>query len=447
MSQAGQFSPGGGGGGSGVQTLTPDSGGAVSPTANNINTLGTANQITTIGHPLTSTINFAFTPSIVVANNVTLTAGNLNLASTTSSSQGTINIGGLPFLNDFPGASNNTWVGTQAGNYTLTGANNTGIGFQALTFATTPGNNTAVGSSSMGAQAVSAANNTGLGYLSLNNLSTGANNTAIGSNSMAVGTVTEANNTAVGFTALNNLTSGVGNTAVGSTSMANNAVTGSNNTAIGFEALADYESGNFNTALGAGSLQNLTTGSSNCGHGQGTLANLITGSNNITLGTSSGGNYTGAESNNILVGFGVTGTTGESNALRIGLSSGTGAGQLSTAFIQGISGVTVTGSAVLCATNGQLGTVASSARFKDNIVDMEDSNLIYKLRPVNFTFKSDASNHRQWGLIAEEVESICPELVIRHHKTGELESVRYLDLIPMLLKEVQELRKAIYKIV
>lgn len=445
MSQAGIFIKGGSA--AMVETLTGDTGGAVGPTGNNINVLGTANQIATTGHPGTSTINWAFTPSIVVANNVTLTAGNLNLADTTSSSQGVINLNSNRFMHDSPGASNNTFLGSNSGNFTLSGANNTGIGTSALLAATTPGNNTAIGALSMSAGAVSGANNTAVGYTSLENMTSGANNTAIGSTCMSLGGITTANNTGVGFQCLRGLSGGGNNTGIGSVSMGNATVSGSNNTAIGFESLSQLSSGGSNSAIGQASLQDLSTGSSNTALGFDALNNLSTGSNNVALGASAGGNYTGAEGSNISIGTNVTGTTGESNTLRIGAGNGTGTGQLAASFIQGIFGVTVASpSTVLINSAGQLGTVSSSVRYKDNIESMKDSGLIHHLRPVNFTFKADPEQRPQWGLIAEEVNEVCPELVIRHHQTGEIESVRYLDLIPMLLKEVQELKKALYKL-
>lgn len=225
----------------------------------------------------------------------------------------------------------------------------------------------------------------------------------------------------------------------------NGLTTGSGNTACGYAALTTASTSPSNSAFGSQSLTAATTGTGqNTALGFQSGYQLLTGANNVLVGYQAGSNYTGSESSNICIGSGVSGTVGESNVTRIG-TQGSGAGQQNACVIAGITGVTVTGSAVLCSTVGQLGTIASAERYKDNIVDMGDeSSVIYKFRPVNFTYKNDLSKHKQWGLIAEEVEKVYPELCIydeREETKGELYSVRYLDLIPMLLNELQKLRK------
>lgn len=208
-------------------------------------------------------------------------------------------------------------------------------------------------------------------------------------------------------------------------------------------------SGNFtltspqNTMVGQTSGQALSSGlgtNTALGYGAGFAVN--SGTYNIFLGALAGNSYT-TESSNITLGYNNVGIAGESNCLRIGSSNSAGAGGLTKAYIQGISGVTVTGTAVLCATNGQLGTISSSRKYKENIQDMDDSATIYDLKAKNFTMKNDPTKHRQWGFIAEEVEQVNKNLVNYHYETGDVESIRYLDLIPMLVNELQKANKRI----
>ena len=106
-------------------------------------------------------------------------------------------------------------------------------------------------------------------------------------------------------------------------------------------------------------------------------------------------------------------------------------------FISGIVGVPVIGSAVLISSTGQVGIQGSSARYKHDIQPMgAHSRGLLQLRPVIFRYKHDAQGERQYGLIAEEVAKVYPELVTRG-ATGDVEAVRYHEVIPMLLNEVQ----------
>lgn len=229
------------------------------------------------------------------------------------------------------------------------------------------------------------------------------------------------------------------------------------------------------TALTNRPYRSVVIGSESLGQATGANSN-----NNILMGWRAGYSYTDSESDNITIGYNL-GTAADNNVLRIG-TNGTGSGQQSTCYISGITGATVTGSAVLCSTAGQLGTIASSARFKDNIKDMKnDSDVILKLRPVSFTFKNikpekikldfdPADPHltdeqkkrvqqcedqkhnfincqmdpkaKQYGLIAEEVAEVCPDLVVYDDKNQPL-SVKYHDLPALLLNEIQKLVKRI----
>jgi hypothetical protein len=252
-------------------------------------------------------------------------------------------------------------------------------------------------------------------------------------------------NTAEGADALFNLTSGFGNTANGyealfsdRTGSDNTAVgfdalnintTGDNNVANGFFALAINTTGSANTATGAAGLASNTTGSFNTAEGFQALENS-TGSNNIALGANAGSGLT-TGSNNIDVG--ARGVAGESNTIRIGTI-----GLQKSAYMQGISGATVaSGVTVIVDTHGHLGTVVSSERFKEAIKPMDKaSEAILALKPVTFRYKHDLDPDGipQFGLVAEQVEKVNPDLVARDEK-GQVYTVRYEAVNVMLLNE------------
>jgi len=225
------------------------------------------------------------------------------------------------------------------------------------------------------------------------------------------------NNTGIGSDALSGLNSGTGNTAVG---------TG---------AQRDNISGMFNTALGEGSLLANQTGDRNAGIGEGALIGT-TGSFNIALGARAGDKLT-TGSNNIDIGN--VGVAGESDTIRIGNTQ-------TRAFLAGVRNVTTgvaDGLAVLIDSSGQLGTTSSSARVKREIIDMGDvSTTLQKLRPVSFFYCNDTVGIRQYGLIAEEVAEVMPELV-QFSSTGQPETVRYHFLAPLMLNELQRQQRTI----
>lgn len=221
--------------------------------------------------------------------------------------------------------------------------------------------------------------------------------------------------------------------------------TGTRLIAIGDGVLQTCTTGQSNVAIGNINLQILTTGSDNTVVGESNAELLLTGSSNTIFGFNNAINYTGAESSNILIGSNIDGTTGESNVLRIGTATGTGASQVNKAFIAGIFGITTGGAAspVLIDANGQMGTLSSSERYKENIVPMGSySEDIYKLNPIVFNYKKQSPELKSFGLIAEEVEQVMPDLVI-HNKDGSVETVRYHDLVPMLLNEIIKLNKRV----
>jgi hypothetical protein len=230
------------------------------------------------------------------------------------------------------------------------------------------------------------------------------------------------------------------NTAIGKNTLAA-LTTGTNNAALGSSSLRVLTTGNYNLAVGQG-LQSLTTGTGNIAVGYGSGLNLITGNYNVIIGTFNSGcgaNYTGAESSNISIRN--DGVTGESNVIRIGTMGGGGA-QQNRCFIAGITGVAVVGVNVQVDGNGQLGVVVSSKRYKENIKPMESfSSSIMDLRPVTFNFKKHP-DIPAWGLIAEEVAGIFPELVV-YDKEDKPESVKYQDLSVLLLNELQKLSRRV----
>jgi len=223
---------------------------------------------------------------------------------------------------------------------------------------------------------------------------------------------------------------GTDNLFVGQSS-GNTTLSGTQNTVFGSRAAADLTTASNTIAIGTATLDNLTTGSNNTGIGRFVMGGLTTGTNNIAIGALAGQNYTGSESNNIIIGNSTSGS--ESNAIRIGTG-----GTQTTCFIAGITGVTVTGSAVLCSTSGQLGTIASSKRYKDNITPMPDqSDALMNLRPVSFNYKTDPTKATQHGLIAEEVAEVLPYLAVRN-AAGQPETVKYHELPTFLLQELQK---------
>src|SRR6266496_351724 len=203
-------------------------------------------------------------------------------------------------------------------------------------------------------------------------------------------------NTAEGTNALYKNTTGVGNTAAGMAALGSNT-TGFSNTAIGAMALMINTTGNYNVALGDSAGQSLSTGD-----------------------------------NNIDIGHNVSGVAGESNTIRIGNKD------IIATYIRGISGQTAAGgAAVFVDSNGKLGTMSASTRFTDEIKPMDKaSEAILTLKPVSFRYKQeiDPKSIRQFGLIAEEVEKVNPDLVGRDEQ-GKVYSVRYDQVNAMLLNE------------
>jgi len=286
----------------------------------------------------------------------------------------------------------NTAEGTNALFSLTTGTGNTAIGFEALFSNTIGSENTANGGGAL-FHNMTGNFNTAMGVAALDTNTTGSFNTATGNNAL-ISNTTGNNNTANGLQALYHNTIGGNNTANGEDALFINT-TGSNNTATGFQALFGNRTGNGNIALGFGAGFNLTSGS-----------------NNIYIGNQ--------------------GAT-ESNHIRIGT-----VGTQTATFIAGISGATVaSGVGVIVGSNGRLGTVVSSERFKDDVKPMEKaSEAILALKPVTFRYKHDLDPDGipQFGLVAEQVEKVNRDLVVRG-EDGKVMTVRYEAVNAMLLNE------------
>jgi hypothetical protein len=304
-------------------------------------------------------------------------------------------------------------------------ADNTAIGFEALYNGTTISGNTAVGSQAMFSD-TTGSDDVAMGFFALYHNTTGAFNVAIGADALLANT-TGGENTAVGSETLEAATTAIQNTAVGFDAMVYN-VTGSGNTAVGGGALTFTTSASKNSVLGVGAMA-MGEGDYNVAVGY-SAAYSMTGSNNIVIGYNGGLNLTKG-ANNIEIGN--EGLKKDANLIRIGDAS-----VQKETFIAGISGVTVAnGVAVMVNKQGQLGVATSSARFKDDIQPMKDSSdVLLSLRPVTFRYKKelDSSGAPQFGLVAEQVAKVDPDLVVRDD-SGKPYTVRYEAVNAMLLNE------------
>jgi len=290
--------------------------------------------------------------------------------------------------------------------------------------------NTAMGSGALMDLSNGTIWNTAAGSGALESNTTGEANTAFGSGALTSNT-TGYDNAAFGALALVFNTTGTNNTGTGLFTLKFN-VTGSYNTAAGAFALWRNQTGNDNTATGFDALQANMTGSDNTAIGVNALGTNEGGSNNVAIGVNAGYYVRGGHYN---IEIGNVGTANDVGAIRIGTSS-----QQSSAYLAGVSSSHVAGAAVYVTSTGQLGVLASSERYKTKVTSMGSSTeKLGKLRPVSFHLKSDPKAGVQYGLIAEEVAKVYPELVIRGQK-GEIEGVRYEELTPMLLNELQQQR-------
>jgi len=300
------------------------------------------------------------------------------------------------------------------------GAANTAVGWSSL-FTNTDGSfNTATGAGTLLFNTADA--NTAFGAAALLFNTIGENNTAIGAAALLNNTE-GFNNTATGDSALENNTTGSNNTANGFGALVSNT-SGSFNTAVGFQALMTNSGGNGNTASGAHALQDNTEGDFNTAVGDGALLNNTTGNGNIAVGLDAGSSVTTAGS-----------------VICIGASGA----NVSGCYIGHIFGAVSSGGAgVFVNSDGRLGTTTSSRRFKEEIKPMDKSSeAVLALKPVTFRYKKDIDPQGlpQFGLVAEDVEEVNPDLVVRD-KEGKVNTVRYEAVNAMLLNEfLKEHRK------
>jgi hypothetical protein len=321
-----------------------------------------------------------------------------------------------------------------------------------------PGFNTAEGQRALSGL-TSGEFNTGIGFLSLFSNSTGNFNTALGAGTLLLTTVD--GNTAIGAGALLNNTIGFSNTANGAFALFSNTI-GLTNSANGYQALFNNTTGSKNTAVGTAALLSNTTGVENTATGLGALAtnstgvdNTATGLNALGVSTGSGNTAVGANA----LGFSSTGhgntalgdgagsnVTTASNVICVGTN---GANADNSCFIGNIFGATSSnGAAVLINSSGQLGTMTSSKRFKEDIQPIDKaSEALFSLNPVKFRYKKevDPAGTPQLGLVAEEVEKINSALVVRDEE-GKPYSVRYDQVNAMLLNEFLKEHREVQKL-
>jgi hypothetical protein len=355
------------------------------------------------------------------------------------------------------------------------GGYNTAIGFLSLGSNTTNSFNTAVGAGALlantadqntaiGAGALLTSTmgyfNTATGAFALLSNDTGYDNVAIGDSALYFNT-TGNDNTAIGYTALYLNTTGSYNTANGSGALSGN-ISGSPNSAFGWGALRANSAGNYNTAIGYAALYSNNNGNNNTALGDGALYSNTSGNYNIAIGVDAGYNMTGSDNIALGNGAGFNLTAGDDN-IEIG-NEGV-AGDFQTirigtenfhfdTFIAGVDNSPVTGTPVVVNGDGQLGVAPSSERFKQDIKPMgKASETILALKPVTFRYNKqiDAERTPQFGLLAEDVEAVNPDLVVRD-KEGKPYSVRYDQVNAMLLNEflkehktVQELKSIVVK--
>jgi hypothetical protein len=352
----------------------------------------------------------------------------------------------------------NTALGRNALHNDTAGQSNTASGYNALYF-NTGSFNTADGRGALYRNSIGNYN-TATGYQALNSNTRGTSNTADGYGALATNTQGSDNtasgavalasnttgpyNTAVGYAALGRNTIGGANTAVGWKSLEAN-IGGSADTGIGYQALFSNTSGHDNVASGYQTLYFNTTGYENTADGDSALSLNTTGNNNIALGYGAGGSLTTGDNN---IDIGNLGNREEGNTIRIGTE-----GTQTATYMAGISEATVAGGiGVIVDSSGHLGTITSSARYKEAIQPMDNaSEAILLLQPVTFRYNKalDPKGIAQFGLVAEDVEKVNPDLVVRD-KEGKPYSVRYDQVNAMLLNEflkehrtVQELKNEV----
>jgi len=314
------------------------------------------------------------------------------------------------------------------------GDRNSAFGYQALGGETS--DSSAFGWKALGSN-ISGTDNSAFGASALGSNTTGYANAAFGQNALSANLNGHANS-AFGQNALSSNTIGYANSAFGQNALSS-ITTGFDNSAFGENALSSNV-GEANSAFGRSALQD-STGSANTAVGRTALARLVGGSNNVAIGAGAGFFQTGG-SNNIYIANNASGGAGLSGEILIGT-----VGTHTQAIIAGIHGrLTPSGISVLVNSNGVLGTTTSSGRFKQDVQDMsEASEMLMALRPVRFRYReavAEGESILEYGLIAEEVAEVAPELVA-YDGEGQPFSVRYHVLPSLLLNEMQKHQRTI----
>ena len=366
------------------------------------------------------------------------TDGNHNLGAVFPTPFGELTLGsaetavGYQALASVHEGGNNTAVGADALASNTSGSANSALGTVALQSNMNGSFNSALGVGALMANTIGSANSA-FGEGTLRSNTSGVKNTAYGWHAMTDNTVGE-NNVAVGDEALkSNINSG-GNAAVGHLAM-KATTSGGQNVAVGENAMLSNTTAGLNMATGAAALLENTTGTANTAAGHSALRNNTTGLNNVALGFQAGQDLT-TGNNNIDIGANVSGGAGESNTIRIGQEAQT------RTFLAGVAGVTTEGVAapVLVDPNGQLGTTSSSRRFKQDIQPLGSQvSKLMALQPVSFRYRRSivhGPNPVQYGLIAEQVASVYPNLVVRG-RDGRPSAVAYQELPALLLAQAQ----------
>jgi hypothetical protein len=308
-----------------------------------------------------------------------------------------------------------TAEGCDALNSLTTGSGNTGLGWRSLFSNADASFNTGVGGAALALN--NGDSNTAVGAAALLLNTAGTENTAVGTDAMVFND-TGFKNTAVGAFALYSNVDGSENTALGYNVLPNNT-TGSNNIAIGFSTMQDNTTGSLNTAIGWLTLINNTEGGNNTAIGRAAMQANETGSSNTAIGYGAGLNLT--DDGNVCIGASVGGASSVSNRT----------------WIRNVYSDMATTRVVYIDSDGHLGTLSSSRRYKEEIRPMDKaSEALFTLKPVTFRYKKavDPSQALSFGLIAEEVAKANPALITRD-KQGKPQSVRYEQINAMLLNE------------
>ena len=317
-----------------------------------------------------------------------------------------------------------------------------------------PGGNTAEGQNALLSRTTGGFN-AAIGWQSLRGLTTGSFNTGVGAGTLALNNADQ--NTATGAGALLSNTIGSFNTAHGAFALFTNTE-GGGNTATGLQSLFHNTIGNANTATGEAALFNNSSGNDNTANGDSTLVNNVTGEGNVAIGSQALHSNTAGSANTAVGGGALFSSTGTGN-IAIGFNAGNNVSTASSVICIGLPGQDVSnscyignifnvtssgGTAVFINSDGKLGTTTSSKRFKKEIKPMDKaSEAIFALKPVSFRYTKDVdrAGTSQLGLVAEDVEKVSPDLVVRD-KEGKPYSVRYDQVNAMLLNEfLKEHRK------